>query len=302
VSDFTSGFWSVYIAAITLISIAACAVLLKVMTTQRLSPGKKADLVGHVWDENLEEYNNPLPRWWMWLFYITIVFSIVYLVLYPGLGSFAGVRGWTSTGQFEGEMAQAKAKFEPAYEKFAATDIKLLAADPAAREIGQRLFLNHCAQCHASDARGGQGFPNLTDRDWLYGGEPDQIKVSILNGRQGVMPPMGGVLGDQGVQDVANFVLSLSGLAHDTSRSARGKPLFQANCAACHGPEGKGNPLMGAPNLTDNIWLYGSGESAIMKTVTTGRAGNMMPAWGPFLGETKVHVLAAYIYGLSADK
>jgi len=299
VSDFTSDFWSVYIAVITIVSIAACAILLKVMTTQRLSPGKKAELVGHVWDENLEEYNNPLPRWWMWLFYITIVFSLAYLVLYPGLGTFSGIKKWTSTGQYEGEQAHAKQQFEPIYEKYAAMDIKAVAADPAAREIGQRLFLNHCAQCHASDARGGQGFPNLTDNDWLYGGEPDQIKASIMNGRQGVMPPFGAVLGEQGVQDVAHYVMSLSGLTHDSLRSSRGAPLFQANCVACHGPEGKGNTAIGAPNLTDKTWLYGGGESAIMKTVTNGRSGKM-PAWGEFLGESKAHLLASYVYGLSA--
>ncbi|MFN0316362.1 MAG: cytochrome-c oxidase, cbb3-type subunit III [Burkholderiales bacterium] len=300
-SDFTSDFWSLYIAIITIVSIAACAVLLKVMTTQRLSPGSKADLVGHVWDENLEEYNNPLPRWWMWLFYITIVFSIAYLVLYPGLGTFAGIKGWTSTGQFEGEQARAKQKFEPLYDMYAAMDVKAVAADPAAKEIGQRLFLNHCAQCHASDARGGQGFPNLADGDWLYGGEPEQIKASIASGRQGIMPPLGSVLGEQGVRDVAHYVMSLSGLTHDTLRSGRGQPLYQANCAACHGPEGKGNPALGAPNLSDKTWLYGGGESSIIKTVAGGRSGKM-PAWGGFLGESKTHLVAAYIYGLSANK
>ena len=300
-SDFTSDFWSLYIAIITIASIAACAFLLKVMTTQRLAPGKKAELMGHVWDENLQEYNNPLPRWWMWMFYITIVFGIAYLVLYPGLGTFAGIKGWTSTGQFEGEQAHAKQQFEPLYDKYAAMDVKLVAADPAAREIGQRLFLNHCAQCHASDARGGQGFPNLADDDWLYGGEPEQIKASITNGRQGMMPPMGSVLGEEGVRDVTHYVMSLSGLTHDTLRSGRGQPLFQANCAACHGPEGKGNAALGAPNLTDKTWLYGGGESSIIKTVTRGRNGKM-PAWGEFLGESKTHLVASYIYGLSAKK
>ncbi len=300
-SDFTSDFWNLYIAIITIASIAACALLLKVMTTQRPDPGKKPELMGHVWDENLEEYNNPLPRWWMWMFYITIVFSIAYLVLYPGLGTFAGIKGWTSTGQFEGEQAHAKQKFEPLYEKYASMDVALVAADPAAREIGQSLFLNHCAQCHASDARGGLGFPNLADGDWLYGGEPEQIKASITSGRQGMMPPLGSVLGEQGVRDVTHYVLSLSGLTHDTLRSGRGQPLFQANCAVCHGPEGKGNPALGAPNLTDKTWLYGAGESSIITTVTKGRNGKM-PAWGEFLGESKTHLVASYIYGLSATK
>ncbi len=300
-SDFTSEFWNLYISIITVASIAACALLLKAMTTKRLSPGEEVELVGHVWDETLQEHNNPLPRWWMWMFYITIVFSLAYLVLYPGLGSFAGINKWTSARQYEAEQSQAHERYDPLYQKYAAMDIKEVAADSAAREIGQRLFLNHCAQCHASDARGGQGFPNLTDADWLYGGDPEQIKASITNGRQGVMPPFGAVLGEQGVQDVTHYVLSLSGLTHDSLRSARGQPLFQTNCSVCHGPGGKGNAAIGAADLTDKIWLYGVGESPIIKTVTNGRSGKM-PAWGEILGESKSHLLASYVYGLSHSK
>lgn len=300
-SDFTSDFWNIYIVIITLASIVACAVLLKAMTTRRMAPGEQATVMGHVWDENLEEYNNPLPRWWMWLFYITVIFSLAYLAFYPGLGAFGGLSKWTSTGQYEAEQANAKATFGPIYDKFAAMDIKAVSEDPAAREIGQRLFLNHCAQCHASDGRGGMGFPDLTDGDWLYGGAPDQIKQSIVQGRQGVMPPLGAMLGDQGSKDVAHFVMSLSGATHDNVRAARGKPLFETNCVACHGPEGKGNPALGAPNLTDKVWLYGGGESVILETIAKGRNGQM-PVWGPIVGDAKAHLLAAYVYGLGRSQ
>jgi cytochrome c oxidase cbb3-type subunit 3 len=298
VSDFNSEFWSIYVAVITVVSILACAALLWRLSTKRLPSGQKAGLMGHVWDENLAEYNNPLPRWWMWLFYITIVFGLVYLALYPGLGSFPGILKWSSHKQYEGEQAAAKEKYEPIYAKYAAMPIPAVAADPQAREIGQRLFLNYCAQCHASDARGGKGFPNLTDKDWLYGGDPDTIVATITNGRSGMMPPWASVVGEEGAKDLANYVKSLSGGANDELRAHHGKELFQTNCVVCHGPDGKGNPAMGAPNLTDDIWLYGGGQTTLIETITKGRNG-VMPAWGEFLGPQKVHLLAAYVYGLS---
>jgi cytochrome c oxidase cbb3-type subunit III len=298
VSDFTHDFWSWYVAVITVVSIIACAILLKLQTTRSLPAGAKVETMGHVWDGDLVEYNNPLPNWWRWLFYITIVFALVYLALYPGLGKFGGTLDWSSTGQYDKEMARAEDRFGPLYARFLAMDVEQVAADPQAREMGQRLFLNHCAQCHASDARGSRGFPNLMDRDWLYGGDPQTIKASIANGRQGIMPPMGGMLGAEGSKDTAHYVLSLSGLTHDNLRAARGKDLFMANCAACHGADGKGNPMLGAPNLTDDIWIYGRGETAILETINKGRQ-NVMPAWGPFLGEAKTHLLAAYVWGLT---
>ena len=297
-SDFSSEFWSVYISVITVVSILACGVFLWRLSTKRLAAGQKADVMGHVWDGNLEEYNNPLPRWWMWLFYITIVFGLTYLVLYPGLGSFPGLLKWSSHGQYDAEQAKAKEKYEPIYAKYAAMAIPDVAADPQAREIGQRLFLNYCAQCHASDARGGRGFPNLTDNDWLYGGDPDTIVATITNGRTAMMPPWGSVVGDQGVEDLANYVKALGGRPHDTLRAAHGKELFQANCVACHGADGKGNQALGAPNLTDDIWLYGGSEATLMETIGKGRNGTM-PAWGTFLGPEKVHIVAAYVYSLS---
>ena len=296
-SDFTSGFWEFYVGIITVVSILACAVLLHTMSTRRV-PGGTTQTTGHMWDEDLGEYNNPLPRWLIWLFYATIVFGLVYLVLYPGLGSYSGSTKWTSRGQYEEEVKQASEQYGPLYDKYAAQDLKQVAADPDARAIGQKLFLNYCAQCHASDGGGSRGFPNLADRDWLYGGEPETIQATIMNGRNGVMPAMGPVLGDEGTKDVAHYVLSLSGRTFDSIRAARGKEKFVTICAACHGPDGKGNQQIGAPNLTDQIWLHGSSEASIIETISKGR-NSVMPAHKDFLGEAKVHILAAYVYSLS---
>jgi cytochrome c oxidase cbb3-type subunit III len=299
-SDFLNGFWAWYVAALTLISIIACVVLLRSQSTRRAAGAKKAELHGHMWDEDLAEYNNPLPRWWMWLFYLTIVFALVYLALYPGLGSFAGVYGWTSRGEFQAETQQAETQYGPIFNKFAQQDLAIVAKDPEARAIGQRLFLTYCSQCHGSDAGGGSGFPSLRDKDWLYGGEPEAIKASIMQGRNGMMPPLGQALGgEEGVREMANYVLSLSGAPHDAALAVKGKAKF-AVCAACHGPEGKGNPQIGAPNLTDRTWLFGGSEKAVMETITKGRA-SQMPAHKDLLGEAKVHLLAAYVYGLSLE-
>ncbi len=300
-SDFTHEAWSLYIALITVVSIIACAVLLKALSTRRVAKDGQVGTTGHTWDEDLTELNNPLPRWWMWLFYITIVFSVVYLVLYPGLGSFRGYLGWTSTGQFEDEVKRAEARFGPIYRKFLAQDIKQVAADPEARAIGQKLFLNYCAQCHGSDAGGAKGFPSLRDGDWLYGGEPEAIKTSITEGRAGLMPPQGALVGgDEGAKDVAHYVLSLSGRTHDSLRASRGKAKFDTICMACHGLDGKGNTQIGAPNLTNNVWLHGGTEAAIIETILKGRKGEM-PAHKDLLDAAKIHLLAAYVYGLSAE-
>ena len=297
-SDFTHDFWGWYVAIIPLVSIVACALLLRALSTRTLKPGEQPGVTGHVWDQDLAEYNNPLPNWWRWLFYITIVFGLAYLAFFPGLGIYGGTLNWSTSGQYEREMADADQRFGPLYAKYAAMDVQSVAADPQAREMGQRLFLNYCAQCHASDARGSRGFPNLADKDWLYGGEPDVIKATITAGRQGIMPPFAAALGSEGVKDTAHYVLSLSGMTHDSLRSARGRANFEQNCAACHGADGKGNPALGAPNLTDSVWLHGRGETSIMETITRGRH-NVMPAWGGFLGESKTHLLAAYVWSLS---
>jgi cytochrome c oxidase cbb3-type subunit III len=300
-ADFTSNFWNLWVIIISVVSILACAALLYALSRQKVTPGKDVGTTGHVWDENLQEYNNPLPRWWMMLFYITIVFSVVYLVLYPGLGNIQGILGWSSTGQHQVEMDRAQKQFGPLYAKYAAIEIPELAKDPGAMAIGQRLFLNNCAQCHGSDGRGAKGFPNLADDDWLWGGTPEAIKVSVLAGRQGVMPALGAALGSpEMVENVANYVLSLSGSQHDAAKAAAGAPMF-AVCAACHGAGGEGNQMLGAPNLTDKIWLVSGTVAGISEVINKGRHG-VMPAWSDFLGEEKSHIVSAYVYSLSQPK
>lgn len=299
-SDFVHEAWGVYVAAITIVSIVACAVLLQSLSTRKIASGEQAGTTGHVWDEDLKEWNNPLPRWWIWLFYITIVFSIVYLALYPGLGSYAGHYNWSSHGQYEAERQAAAATYGPIVNRFLQQDIRAVAADPGAREIGQRLFLNYCGQCHGSDAGGSRGFPSLRDSDWLWGGEPEAIRASIVNGRAGIMPPMAAAVGnDQDVRDVAQYVLSIAGRTHDDLRAQRGRSKFAAVCAACHGADGKGNHQLGAPNLTDDVWLHGGTEAAIIESINRGR-NNVMPAHKDFLDAGKIHLLTAYVYGLSA--
>lgn len=297
-SDFVSGFWNMYVIVIVLASIFACALLLYMQGKAKFTPGKT---MGHVWDETLEEYNNPMPRWWSWLFVITVIFSLVYLVLYPGLGKFPGILGWTSVGQYKIERERMDATIQPMYDKYLAMDVKAVAADKQAMETGKRLYLTYCMQCHGADARGAKGFPNLTDSDWLYGGEPEQIKQTIDEGRMGVMPPHV-QLGADTIKDLANYVRSLSGLPNDSVRAAKGKEAFtSAGCVGCHGPDAKGMAAIGAPNLTDKVWLYGSSEATITETIAGGRQ-NKMPAWKEFLGEGKVQVLVAYIYSLRDRK
>jgi cytochrome c oxidase cbb3-type subunit 3 len=253
---------------------------------------------GHVWDGDLREMNNPLPRWWVWLFVLTIIFAAVYLAMYPGFGSSPGKLGWTSAGQYQAEVDKGNAETAPLYAKFTAMKVEDVAKDPQAQAIGERLFMNNCSQCHASDARGGNGFPNLTDNDWLHGGTPEKIVETLTKGRIGQMPPMAAAVGtSDDVKNVANYVLSLSGGPHDSVRANLGKEKFAA-CAACHGADGKGNQALGAPNLTDDIWLHGYGETAVMNMVNNGKI-NQMPAQGEKLTEAQIHVLASYVWGLS---
>ncbi|RJF96592.1 cytochrome-c oxidase, cbb3-type subunit III [Noviherbaspirillum cavernae] len=302
-ADFTNDFWSAYIALLTLLGLAGCGILLWAQSKVKIPVSKdgKQQTTGHNWDEGLEELNNPMPRWWMWMFYISIVFSVVYLVLYPGLGAFAGKLGWESTGQYQAELKKADADYGPLFAKYQQQDIKTVAADPQARAIGERLFLTYCAQCHGSDARGSKGFPNLTDRDWLYGGEPGVIKTTIMEGRHGQMPSMAAALGsDKDVENVAHYILSFSGSAmSDPIKAAFGKGKYGA-CAACHGADGTGNQALGAPNLADKVWLYGGSSESVMETIRKGR-DNTMPPFKNFLGEAKVHVLSAYVWSLSND-
>ena len=301
-ADFTSSFWNWYIIIPTVVGIIACFLLVRWLSGQTTKAGEQAESMGHVWDGDLQELNNPLPRWWLNLFYITLVFAIGYLALYPGLGNFAGFLGWTSTGQYQREMDLADAKFGPLFGKYRAMDIAAVAADPEARRMGERLFVTYCATCHGSDARGARGFPNLRDNDWLYGGTPEVIQQTILDGRNGVMPAWEDALGGaDGVADVAEYVFSLSGRNVDQAAARRGKEKFQTLCVACHGADGTGNQALGAPNLTDNIWLYGGSGTVVMETIAKGRNGKM-PPHREFLGEDKVHLLAAYVYSLSTGQ
>ncbi len=300
-SDFTSGFWSWFITLTTVLSILGLLWLIRWMSGGRRPPGEKVETMGHVWDENLEELNNPLPRWWLIKFYLTLAFGAVYLLLYPGLGTFKGLLGWTGVGQYEQEVAAAEAEFGPLYEKYHATPVPALVNDPAAVQIGERLFSTYCTTCHGSDARGVRGFPNLRDDDWLYGGTADDIQHTILNGRNGVMPPWEAVIGYEGVFNVTEYVRSLSGREVDAVVAARGGEIFAQNCAVCHGADGTGNIQMGAPNLTDNIWLHGGTQKAIQESIARGR-NNHMPAHREFLGEAKVHLLATYVFGLRLDR
>jgi cytochrome c oxidase cbb3-type subunit 3 len=298
-ADFTSNFWGVYITIIVLGGIVGCAWLLWANMTRRdLGPDGKPVTMGHVWDDNLEEYNNPLPSWWVWLFVITIVFGLIYLALYPGLGERPGILGWSSRGDYNNEAKAADDTYGPIFAQYAKLDLAQVAADPKAMRIGERLYLNYCSQCHASDARGSKGFPNLTDSDWLWGGAPEQIETTILGGRKNLMPPMGEVIGGgENITNMAQYVLSLSGSAHDPIKAAKAADKFVI-CSACHGPSGDGNQAIGAPRLNDHVWLYGGSAATIAETVTKGRV-NQMPAFKDFLGADKVHVVAAYVWSLS---
>ncbi len=296
-SDFINNFWSVYVAAITLIGIFGCLLLLILVASKKVVPSSD-NTTGHVWDEDLRELNNPMPKWWMGLFVITVVFSLGYLVVYPGLGGFGGKLDWSQTGAYDKEMAKAKAELEPLYAKFTSMPTEEMAKDPQAMAIGERLFMNNCAQCHGSDARGSKSFPNLADGDWLHGGSPEKIRETITNGRIGIMPPMAAAVGSaEDVRNVAHYVLSLSGSPHDAVKASQGKSKFVA-CAACHGMDGKGNPALGAPNLTDDIWLHGWGEAAIVNIVNNGKH-NEMPAQKEKLTEAQIAVLASYVWSLS---
>jgi len=294
--DFVSGFWSPYVTIATLLAIAFCLALL--IVNSRKPPATSDNTTGHVWDGDLREANNPLPRWWVGLFLITIVFGLVYLWMYPGLGARAGSLSWSTGGQHDAEARALNEQIAPIYAAFQAKPVAQLVADPQAHAIGERLFLNNCAQCHGSDGRGAKGFPNLTDTDWLYGGAPEQIVQSIAKGRNGVMPPMAQTVGSAGeVEQLAHYVMSLSGGAPDAVKAELGKAKFAA-CAACHGPQGQGNQALGAPNLTDGVWLHGGGLQSVTSMINQGK-DNRMPAWEGKLTDGQIHVLAAYVLGLS---
>ncbi|MFZ4537695.1 cytochrome-c oxidase, cbb3-type subunit III [Propionivibrio sp.] len=304
-SDFVNDFWNWYVILIVLGSILACAAFLWSQSIHHPGGAETTDTTGHVWDETLAEFNNPLPKWWSWLFYITIVFALVYGALYPTFGKFPGLLGWSSSGQYQIERAKVDAQVKPLFDKYLKMDIKAVAADKDAMDMAGRLYETYCIQCHGATGKGSsdKGFPNLTDSDWKWGGEPEQILETLNNGRIGMMPAYGGnpdaIGGVAGAKEVANYVRSLSGLPNDSALAAKGKPKFEAVCAVCHGQDGKGMQVLGAPNLTDKVWLYGSSEAKIVEGITKGRA-NQMPAWKDFLGEGKIQLLSAYVLKLSA--
>jgi cytochrome c oxidase cbb3-type subunit III len=297
IPDFVSEFWHYYIAALTIAGILFSLWVLNSQSTKKLAAGEEAELMAPVWDGDLQELNNPLPRWWMYMFYALILFGIVYLVLYPGMGKYAGTLGWSSYQEWKDDKTAVDAKFDEVMAPFKSQSLMAVAADPKAKEMGQHLFMTYCSQCHGSQAQGGKGFPNLTDKQWLWGGAPDDINASIAGGRLAEMPPMGDAVGGEaGAKAVANYILSLGGKSHDAAQAAIGKEKYAA-CAGCHGEDGKGNNAASFPNLTDDVWLYGGGEAEIAQSIMKGRKGGM-PAQLEVLGESKVHLLAAYVWGL----
>lgn len=287
---------SIVIAVVAGLNVIGCGWLVWWTARSRPNEVRQGEVIDHVWDGDLQERNNPMPRWWLWLFFLSMVFCFVYFALYPALGVFGNALGWSKAGQYEREMAEAKKQYAPIYAAFAGRDIVDLSKDPKALALGHSLFANNCVGCHGSDARGAKGFPNLTDNDWLYGGAPENIVQTITYGRQGVMPAWGAVLGEQGVAEVEAYVLSLSGRTEPADKIAAGQARFTL-CAACHGADGKGNQVIGAPNLTDDIWLYGGSETTVHETITNGRHGQM-PAH-EWMGQDKIRLLAAYVYSLS---
>lgn len=300
-ADFLHSGWSIFIVVVTLLSIAACF-LLAWSTARAKVPNTQSEdgvgTTGHVWDEDLAELNNPLPRWWLYLFYITCVFGLLYLALYPGLGSYQGLLGWSSGNQYDTEIQVAAETYDPLFEQYLAQDIKVVAADAKANGMGERLFLTYCSQCHGSTANGSRSFPNLSDNDWLGAGNPEYIKNTIINGRQAMMPSMAAAIGDfWEVEAVAHYVASLSKMPHDAALASQGVAKY-AVCAACHGAGGNGNSAIGAPNLTDDVWLH-EGSIAGIKLAINAGLNNQMPAFGPVIGEAKAHVLTAYIWSLS---
>lgn len=288
---------SAFIVILSVLNTVAAVGLLVWMRKRRGETERTTDTTGHVWDGDLREYNNPLPRWWLWMFVLSVVFAVVYVVLYPGLGNFRGTLGWSQVKQWEQMQAQQESQAQTILARFVDRDPLELSGDPAALAIGRNLFANHCAACHGSDGRGSTGFPNLTDADWLWGGDAETIRTSIAQGRMGVMAPWQEVLGDQGVVDMTAYVMSLSGRKATKGDATAGQPQFAMYCMACHGTDGRGVTAVGGPNLTDGIWLHGGSESALRQTIALGRQNNM-PAQESRLGDTRTRLLAAYVLSL----
>lgn len=290
-----TSFWSLWIIVLTTITLVGITWIL--FGNRKREQRKTERTTGHVAD-GIEEYDNPLPAWWFYMFVLTIVWSIGYLIIYPGMGNYPGLIGWTQVGQYEKSVAAADEKYRAMRDRYLALPIEEIASDPAVRKMGMRMFANNCAQCHGGDARGSYGFPNLADNDWLYGGAPADIETSIRSGRQGAMPAWGSIIGEPGVASVTAYVRSLNGRDVDAAQKEAGSKVFQTYCVACHGADATGNPAMGAPNLKNGIWLYGGTAEQISHSVRAGRNGSM-PAHADALSEDKIHILAAYVYGLS---
>lgn len=294
-----SSAWSWFVIALVVLNVAGCVWLL--MATSRRRAGPASETTGHVWDENLTEYNKPLPRWWIVMFYLTIVFSIGYLVYYPGMGNFAGTSGWTSTGEHDAQRDAAEARLAQTFSRFEGRSPTELAHDADAVGYGRAIFANTCATCHGADARGAKGFPNLANAAWQWGGDADTVLATILHGRTAVMPPLGAALGsERAVAETAVYVQSLSGGKADAAMAAAGKTHYQTLCVACHGREGKGNPALGAPDLTDDEWLYGGDFDTLRATIAHGRNGQM-PAHAPLIGDTRARLVAAWVLSLQRD-
>ncbi|MGB6102671.1 MAG: cytochrome-c oxidase, cbb3-type subunit III [Pusillimonas sp.] len=297
-SDFVSSFWGYFISIIAVGGVIFCLWLLYTQRAWLKQTAPQVEDTGHVWDGDLTELNTPVPRWWT-VFYIGLcVVALLMFFLYPGLGEYKGSLGYTSAGEVKAQQEALNERIRPVYERYQQMSIPEVARDADARQIGQRLFLNNCAQCHGSDARGSGSFPNLADGDWLWGGEPEQILHTITKGRHGMMPPWSSQIKPAEASDIAQYVRSLSGLASDSLRVVPGKRGFDTFCVACHGAEGKGNTALGAPNLTDNVWLYGSSEASIVETILNGRQ-NSMPAQEGILTEDQIRMLTAWVWGLT---
>lgn len=295
-------FWNLWIIGLTLTNLAL--VLWVLLANRKVAVSDQDEeenkTTGHVYD-GIEEYDNPLPRWWFIMFIVTFVYAGVYLLVYPGLGSWPGLFGWTSVKELRGHQQQADARYADTFGIYANTPIEQLAQNPDAMKMGLRLFSNNCAVCHGADGGGNYGFPNLTDHDWLYGGTPEKIKETITLGRKGAMPAWGALMGETGVVNVSEYVLQMSGQDHDAAKAELGAKLYNQNCVACHGVDGKGNQALGAPNLTDDIWLYGGEPQDIRATLRNGRNG-VMPAQQELLKADRIHLLAAYVYSLSLEQ
>lgn len=296
-----TAFWHWFIAAGTIAFVIWCVWLIRWSSQQGPQNRKDEELVGHVWDGDIEEWNKPAPKWWLYLYFITIAWAVGYMIVYPGIGSFDGLLGWSQQSQYEEEIAAANAKYEPIYEEYAKLDFVELANNADANRLGSSLFASYCTTCHGSDARGAAGFPNLVDNDWLWGKTEAAITTTIRNGRNSIMPALGAALGgDTGVDNMVTYVRSLSGLVEADAAASSAQPLFVALCSACHSADGGGNTVLGGPNLKDNVWLYGSSEDAVRASIVEGRNG-VMPAHGELLGEQRTKILAAYVYSLSGD-